>query len=205
MIAIVHTELGNTQSVANALESLGCSIEVTDRPERLREATHIILPGVGAFGEGAEVLERKNLTGALRAEVIEKKKPFLGICLGMQLLASVGFESGRHEGLNWIEGSVEKMEPEDRTLRLPHVGWNEVSPTRSSRLFEGLDSDPMFYFVHSYHLKPKIDSDTAGICHYGIPFTAVVERANIAGVQFHPEKSQLDGLKLLRNFIENFR
>lgn len=204
MIAVVRTELGNLQSVVNAFESLGCAVEVTDRPERLREATHLVFPGVGTFGEGVEMLERKRLAPVLRNEVLERKKPFLGICLGMQLLAGVGFESGRHEGLGWIEGSVEKIDPGDASLRLPHVGWNEVRPTRPSRLLEGFDSDPMFYFVHSYHLKPENGPDTAGVCSYGADFTAVVENENICGVQFHPEKSQLDGLKLLRNFIENF-
>lgn len=204
MIAIVRTELGNTQSVANALESLGCPVEVTDSPERLREATHIVLPGVGAFGEGMEVLSRKNLINVLAGEVLEKKKPFLGICLGMQLLGSIGFESGRHEGLNWIEGTVDEIKPEEQSLRLPHVGWNAVTPTRQSRLLAGFDSDPMFYFVHSYHLNLENGSDEAGVCCYGPAFTAVVERDNICGVQFHPEKSQLDGLKLLKNFIKNF-
>lgn len=204
-IAIVDSGLGNSRSVANAFSVLGYGdVPVTPHAADLENASHIVLPGVGAFGEGMSLLAKKDLIGVLRTQVLARKKPFLGICLGMQLLATSGSEMGRYEGLNWIEGRVDRLPLDTAQYRLPHVGWNEVRVNPSSRLFAGLHSTPQFYFVHSYHFSPAEPDVIAGTCDYGVEFTAAVESRNICGVQFHPEKSQRDGLQLLNNFIRNF-
>ena len=205
MIMIIDSGLGNTRSVANAFLSLGyLSVQVSARAADLKEASHIILPGVGAFGEGMSLLAKRNLIDPLREEVLGRKKPFLGICLGMQLLASQGSEMGMYRGLDWIEGSVDRLPVDTAQYRLPHVGWNDVRAKASSRLLDGNPSVLQFYFVHSYHFIPRDPAVIAGTCDYGINFAAAVERENICGVQFHPEKSQRDGLQLLSHFVKNF-
>jgi glutamine amidotransferase len=159
------------------------------------------LPGVGAFGDGMANLKKFGLVDILRKEVLEQKKPFLGICLGMQMLADIGMEGGNHNGLGWIAGISRKLEGDQVPLRLPHVGWNDVSVSKNSILFGGVKR-PIFYFVHSYHIVPKDVSIISGYCRYGEKFAAAIEKDNIFGVQFHPEKSQDDGLKVLDNFLQ---
>ena len=200
MIAVVETPFGNLRSVANAFASIGHEAVITSEPARLAEASHIVLPGVGAFNEGAEHLRAKGLGETLRREVLEKKKPFLGICLGMQLLGSQGHEGGVSKGLTWIRGEVVRMSDAGCGLRLPHVGWNEVTVAAGSRLFEGVSREPHFYFVHSYCFVAEDPAAVSGRCLYGNEFAAAVESGNVFGVQFHPEKSQNDGLRILRNF-----
>ncbi len=198
MIGILGYGMGNLRSVVNALEHLGAQCEVVDTPERAREAEKLILPGVGAFGEGMALLEAKGFAEALPA-LTHAGRPLLGICLGMQLLAESSSEHGEHRGLGLIHGSVERIEADG--LRVPHVGWNSAMATRRSTLFEGLPEEPTFYFVHSYELRPTNPDDLTATADYGGAVSAAVESDSVYGVQFHPEKSQADGLALLRNFI----
>jgi len=201
MIAIVNYFMGNLQSVANILEYLKVPCQITNRPEDIRAADRIILPGVGAFNEAMKNLEKLNLIPLIREEVIEKRKPFLGICLGMQLMADRGTEGGETPGLGLIPGEIRRFELEDKRLPIPHVGWNDVEPAPNSKLYAGSDRKRIFYFVHSYHFICREEKDVAGYTDYGGRFVSSIERGNIFGTQFHPEKSQQDGLELLRNFL----
>ena len=201
-VCIVNYGLGNLTSVANALDVLGVSHEIADAPVALSRATHIILPGVGAFKEGMDGLKRGGWIEHLRQQVLGQKKPLLGICLGMQLLADKGLENGDYDGLSFISGSVEKIPTEQSKLPLPHIGWNSVHLTAGKRVIAGLPPEPDFYFVHSYRLVPVDSSVIAGTTEYGVPITAMIEKDNIFGTQFHPEKSAEAGLKILRNFSE---
>ncbi len=198
MIAIIDYQMGNVQSVANALENMGVAHTITNDPEKIRAAEKLILPGVGAFGEGMNRLRSLGLIDILKTEVVEKKKPILGICLGMQLLADTGNEFGRHEGLGWIKGEVKRLQPGD--LQLPHVGWNNVEAQTS--LFTGVENAD-FYFVHSFHFETANPADVIATCDYGQRFAAAVKHENIMGVQFHPEKSQKSGRHLLENFVKS--
>lgn len=198
MIAIVDYGMGNRASVRNALTLLGKDPVITDTAEDLSRATHIILPGVGAFGDGMSELRRRNLVQLLNTEVVEKKKPLLGICLGMQLLGSVGEEGGIHDGLGLVPGRVRRLSVDEQAYRLPHIGWNTVEHTKNP-LFEGIPTAD-FYFVHSYVLVPEVSSHVIATTDYGERCTVAVRKNNVWGVQFHPEKSQTYGLKLLENF-----
>lgn len=200
MIAIVDYKMGNSGSVKNALEFLGFEAKVSDRAEDFRQASHIILPGVGSFADGMRNLKQLPSFSVLEEEVRSRKKPFLGICLGMQICAEEGIEGGLNRGLGWIKGRVEKFRVDEKAFRLPHVGWNDVSPRPESRLFHGI-TQPVFYFVHSFIFKPLDASAVAAEAEYGEKFAAALEQENIFGVQFHPEKSQREGLKLLANFL----
>ncbi|MBI2524603.1 MAG: imidazole glycerol phosphate synthase subunit HisH [Candidatus Rokubacteria bacterium] len=193
--------MGNLRSVRNALEAAGAEVCVTSRSEDLQRAERIVLPGVGAFAQGMRNLEASGLVEALRTEVLDRGKPFLGICLGLQLLAREGRENGSRAGLGWLGGIVERLRVEGKGLKVPHVGWNEIEIVMDSPLFAGLGGAPSFYFVHSYHMVCDGDDTVAGTCDYGGPFTALVLKGNILGTQFHPEKSQTNGQRLLRNFI----
>ncbi len=203
MITIVDYGAGNLRSVANAIEALGRQAQVVEDARGLRGASAIILPGVGAFGDGMEGLRKRDLVDVLTEEVVGKGKPFLGICLGMQVLATEGLENGRHLGLGWIPGTVRRIEPAEKRFKVPHMGWNDVQSERPSRLLEGLPEAPVFYFVHSYYFDPapdSVDTVTATAWH-GAKVPAVIERGHVFGVQFHPEKSQRAGLKVLENFL----
>ncbi len=193
--------MGNLRSVANAFEALSANVVISSRVEDLAVAQRIVLPGVGAFGEAMRRLRASDALPHLRAEVLQKRKPFLGICLGMQLLAHRSFEHGEHEGLGWIAGEVHRIEPTDAGLRVPHIGWNEVKPCRESPMLLDLPASPSFYFVHSYHFVVKDAVHVVGTCDYGRPLAAVVQAEHVWGTQFHPEKSQKAGLGLLRNFL----
>ncbi len=202
MIAIVDYGLGNLQSVLNAFAAVGAEACVTAEGARLRAADAIVLPGVGAFGDGMANLRARGLVDVLEEEVLQKGKPFLGLCLGLQLLATVGYEHGEHRGLGWIPGQVERIpipehEPE---VRVPHIGWNEVTPTPPSALYAGIEGTPSFYFVHSYVLRPKDPDVVSATCVHGTEFVASIERENVYATQFHPERSHRAGLTLLRNF-----
>jgi glutamine amidotransferase len=203
VIGIVDYGMGNVQSVANALLFLGEQSVITADPGRLEACDRLILPGVGAFGDAMEQLRARRLIEPLNRLVVEEERAFLGICLGMQLLADGSSEHGHHEGLGWIAGAVEPIRSANRDLKVPHMGWNDVDVRREHPLFRGL-SQPgnCYYFVHSFWLVASREEDVVGTVQHGERLTAAVARGNIAGVQFHPEKSQDNGLQLLRNFTE---
>jgi glutamine amidotransferase len=198
MIGIVGYGMGNLRSVVNALEHLGAECEIVATPEAARAADKLILPGVGAFGEAMSLLDQKGFAEAL-PKLSREGRPLLGICLGMQLLADSSSEHGEHRGLGLVDGAVERIDANG--LRVPHVGWNVAIATRASTLFEGLPSEPTFYFVHSYELRTEVPEELTATTDYGGAVSAAVENDGVYGVQFHPEKSQVDGLALLRNFI----
>jgi imidazole glycerol-phosphate synthase subunit HisH len=197
VIAVVDYGTGNLRSVERALAAVGEQATITADHDRLREADRLILPGVGAFGAAMARLRATGLAALLSTLVREDGKPLLGICLGMQLVCRDSEEHGYHEGLGWIDAHVRRFDFGARGLRIPHVGWNDVSGRDRSSV---CPDDGTFYFVHSYHVDPADPSDVAGTCIYGEEFTAALERDSVMAVQFHPEKSQEAGLALLRRF-----
>lgn len=199
--------MGNVRSVFNAFNLLGEEVQITDSPNTLSDSEAIILPGVGAFSDGMKNLTKKNLVEVLEKEVLDKKKPYLGICLGLEFLADKSLEGGSQQGLGWIEGTVTKIQPNDTKLKVPHMGWNDTKILKKNGLMKEL-SDPTFYYLHSYYLDVKeSDKDViTSVCDYGnISITATIQKENIYAVQFHPEKSQTTGIKLLKNFLEDIR
>lgn len=203
MITVIDYGMGNLQSVSNALEALGADFRLTQNPKDLEDAHGIILPGVGAFGEGMGNLHKLGFVDVLHHQVLQKKKPYLGICLGLQFLGHVSHEEGRHEGLRWLRGEVRLLKPDRSDCKVPHMGWNNVEIVKPSSLFAGMQEAPVFYFVHGYHLEldPAEGAALTAIAHHGQAVTAAIRKDNIHGVQFHPEKSQGAGLMLLRNFL----
>ena len=202
MIAIVDYGMGNLRSLSNALVNAGAEVVITSSPADLRRADRIVLPGVGAFGDAARALRESGLAEPLSAEVLRERKPLLGICLGMQLLARTSTEHGFHEGLGWIDAEVVRL-PSVTGIKVPHVGWNSVTPRTSQEgLFKGIPHDTDFYFVHSFTFVPELEEHVLARTEYGIPVVAAVRRGNVWGTQFHPEKSSRAGLRLFRNFIE---
>jgi imidazole glycerol-phosphate synthase subunit HisH len=201
MIAIVDYGLSNLKSVAAAVEKVGFEGVVTGRAGELQKADKLILPGVGAFGDGMRNLRERGLVDILQTLVLKDKKPILGICLGAQLLCRESFEFGHHQGLGWINASVKRLEP-GGDLRVPHVGWNAVKTVQPSPLFDEVPDETLFYFVHSFHMECADRDAIVGECEYGTSFAAAVQQGNIYATQFHPEKSQMYGLKLLKNFLE---
>lgn len=201
-VAIVDYGLCNLDSVARAVEECGGVPLVTDDPRAIRSGSHIILPGVGAFADAMARMRQRGLDAALTEAVREHHVPFLGICLGMQLMATVGHEGGETAGLGLVEGEVRRLEPDGPGTRIPHVGWNEVAWVRDSPLARGLPDGKDFYFVHSYHLVCQREDEVLARTPYCGGFAAAVQGGeNVFGVQFHPEKSQKAGFHLLRNFI----
>jgi len=203
MIGIVNYGMGNLRSVANALTFLGAEAELVADPARLSAATHLILPGVGAFPDGMKALHDGGLVGPMTDEVFGKKKPFLGICLGMQLLADIGYEHGETKGLGWVRGAVTRITPpaDDRSSRVPHIGWNDVQVATKDGMYAGLGDAAAFYFVHSYRLEPADPGIVNGWCDHGGRFAASFQAGNIWAAQYHPEKSHHPGLTVLRNFL----
>lgn len=202
MLAIVDYGAGNLRSVLHALKHLGydeSTIQLATRPEHLVGAHAIILPGVGAFGAGMQQLKKQRLVEPLK-DSLRQGVPYLGICLGMQFLFNHSDEMGHHEGLGILPGYVTRF-PESKQHKVPHMGWNALELVRSSPLLEGLAEPAYAYFVHSYHCVPRNNADLLIAADYGMRFAAGVQRDNIYGVQFHPEKSQTVGLTLLRNFL----
>ncbi len=198
MIIIVDYGLGNLRSVANALEAIRVDCKISRDLREIKQASKIILPGVGAFGEGMENLRRFGLVEALSEEVIQNKKPFLGICLGMQLICQKSYEHGEFGGLGWINAEV-VLFPLEKKLPVPHVGWNDIDCKTDCPLFAGGRQPQTVYFVHSYYVLPQEDVMTAE-CEYGIKFCAALQKENIFATQFHPEKSQQEGLDILEKF-----
>ena len=200
-VAIVDFGMCNLDSVSRGIEACGGVPLVTDRPAEIVAADRIVLPGVGAFTDAMTNLRRRSLDDALSEAVIEQGVPCLGICLGMQLMASRGLEGGEMEGLGWIEGEIRRFESEDRTIRVPHVGWNAVDVETDGPLFRDIPSGTDFYFVHSFHFVCADRADVVGMTTYCGRFVSAVSRGHIHGVQFHAEKSQRWGLQVLRNFL----
>jgi imidazole glycerol-phosphate synthase subunit HisH len=205
MIAIIDYGMGNLRSVEKALHKLGHAAEVTSDPAAIARAERVILPGVGAFGAAMTNLRRaepgtRPLAEAVR-ETVAAGKPFFGICLGMQLLLSESEELGRHEGLDLVRGQVRKFDFDgDPSLKIPHMGWNELHFPRDTPLFRGLEEGVRVYFVHSYYCAPQDPSVAAATCTHGRAFCAALVRDNVYAVQFHPEKSGGAGLRILDNF-----
>jgi glutamine amidotransferase len=200
-IKIIDYGMANLRSVANAFAALKYQATITNNPEDLRQATHIILPGVGAFGDGMKNLMSGGWIKVLEEEIREKNKPFLGICLGMQLLATVGTEHGYNKGLDWIKGVVKPLEPNEPIIRIPHIGWNQVNFLKKNYLYSDLGDSQVFYFVHSYVFHPEDYKVISSVTSHGIEFVSSIEYDNIYAVQFHPEKSHKIGLQVLKNFI----
>ncbi len=198
-IVVVDYGMGNLRSVANALEAVGATVRISADPSDLRRADGIVLPGVGAFGDGMHNVRERGFVKALEREVLERKTPLLGLCLGMQLLATRGTEHGDSAGLGLIPGTVVRMEANG--VRVPHVGWNDVRFVHTDGLYRDLDDARDFYFVHSYVVRPDDPDVVSGICRHGEEFVASVESERVFGTQFHPEKSQSAGLAVLRNFL----
>lgn len=198
MITIVDYGMGNLRSVQKAFESLGVPAEVCARPEQIVSATRLVLPGVGAFRDAIAELRRQELVDPILAH-IAADRPFLGICLGLQLLFDVSHEDGQWQGLGVLPGEVIRF-TDVPGRKVPHMGWNVVESRRDCPLFEGIPAGSHFYFVHSYHVVPSANEVIVGTTEYGSPFTAVVQRGRMFATQFHPEKSQTHGLRLLRNF-----
>jgi glutamine amidotransferase len=207
-VVIVDYGAGNLKSAAKALmaaaQGTGAEIEVTAEPDAVRKAGRIVLPGVGAFADCKRGLEsHPGLVEALNEAVIEQRKPFLGICVGMQLMATTGIEYGEHAGLDWIKGKVVRLTPAATDLKIPQIGWNDLStPVESHPVLKGLGNGTDVYFVHSYHFVAERADDVLARIDYGGPVAAAVGRDNMVGVQFHPEKSQSAGLRLLSNFLQ---
>jgi len=200
MIGIIDYGMGNLLSVKNAVEYLGFEAEIITDSNKLSEYQRLILPGVGAFPECIKNITQKGFVNTLNQEVLEKKKPILGICLGMQVMASIGNEGERVNGLGWFDAEVELMVPNDKKCRIPHVGWSETM-CKEHDLFSGIKITPEFYFVHSYHFNCKHEKEVIATFNHGGSFTAAIAKNNIIGYQFHPEKSQEHGLIVLNNFI----
>ena len=207
-VALIDYGSGNLRSAAKAIQraadenAIPLDLRVTDKVEDVAGADRIVLPGVGAFADcfrGLSALD--GMVEALNEQVIRRGKPFLGICVGMQLMASAGREYGEHRGLSWIPGVVEKMQPKDAGLKIPHMGWNELRVRKPHPVLAGLADGAHAYFVHSYHMTPQDDGVILADADYGGPVLAAMGRDNMVGTQFHPEKSQATGLTLLANFL----
>lgn len=198
MIKIVDYGMGNLRSVQKAFEKLGVEAAICAEPREVADAGKLVVPGVGAFHDAIEQLRRQELVGPIR-EHISAGRPFLGICLGLQLLFDVSYEDGEWNGLGLIPGRVVRFPPQPG-LKIPHMGWNRVEVVHPSPLLEGIPADAWFYFVHSYYVEPTDESVVAGRTEHGTRFVSMIARDNVFATQFHPEKSQRVGLKLLENF-----
>ncbi len=198
-ICIVDYGMGNLNSVRAAFRFLGNEAVISDSAGDLRAADAVVLPGVGAFGEAAANLAKSGLDAILSEQVMEKKKPFLGICLGMQLVGRGSDEMGRHKGLGWIDADVVSLS-DTGALRVPHVGWSETAFENGEVLFDNIEAGACFYYDHSYAML-QASADSVATCDYGSRFVAAFRHGNVMAAQFHPEKSQRAGLKLLRNFL----
>jgi imidazole glycerol-phosphate synthase subunit HisH len=199
MVVVIDYDMGNVASLEKVFQKLGVAVKISSQQADIDKADYLVLPGVGAFGDGMKHLRNRNLVELLNKRVLVDKIPFLGVCIGMQLLGEKGYEFGEHKGLGWIKGEVIKLEVGD--LRLPHVGWNEVIYNKGDLLYQNI-SDDNFYFVRSYYLKCSEPGVVTATCDYGNRFAASLRQDNIFATQFHPEKSQKSGLQVLSNFLE---
>jgi glutamine amidotransferase len=199
-VAIINYEMGNIASVEKAIRYLGYNPVVTNLVEEIQKASHIVLPGVGAFAQGMNNLNKLGLIDILNEEVIINKKPFFGICLGMHLLATKGYEPIETKGLDWIPGEVVKMSDSQKSI--PHLGWNEIL-VKGETFVNNFDKKD-FYFIHSYHFKVLSANDIVATVNYGNDYAAIIKRDNIFATQFHPEKSQAYGLAMMKSFFTHY-
>jgi glutamine amidotransferase len=199
MIALIDYGIGNLRSVHKAFSTVGADVILTDEPEHILAADKIVLPGVGAFGDGMAGLTSRRLDKVLH-EIVQQDRPMLGICLGMQLLFDSSTELGEYPGLGFFPGKVRRFELND--LKIPQTGWNQLKIKKANTLLQGLESGCYAYFNHSYYCAGEIPSDVLATTEYGLEYASVVGRGNLYGVQFHPEKSQSIGLQILKNFVE---
>lgn len=203
MIAIIDYGMGNVRSLVNAFEFIGEHAVVTRDLALLEEADRLVLPGVGAFGDAVAAIRANNLTGPLTRLALEVRKPILGVCLGMQLFARTSREHGEHAGLGWLDAEVVPLDVA-APAKVPHVGWNELRFDAADWLFAGIPAQQTdFYFVHSFHMLCRDPADLVATTDHGGAVTAVVRRGNLVAAQFHPEKSQDNGLQMLRNWMEH--
>lgn len=201
-LAIINYGMGNLSSVIRAFENLGATASVINSPKELLKATQIILPGVGGFSEGMSRLHESGWVDSIREAVMINKKPFLGICLGMQLLADAGEEGAEVNGLSLIAGKVLKLDKLGCAERIPHIGWNDIQIKKKCPLFSGMKNGTDFYFVHSYAFQAIQPDIITATVNYGVEIPAAISSNHIFGVQFHPEKSSQAGRQLLKNFLE---
>lgn len=202
-VLIIDYQTCNLGSVRRAFEECGAEVIVSSNPRNLKIATHIVLPGVGAFTEGMKNLTELGWVKPIQETVLGEKIPILGICLGMQLLADKSFENGETEGLHFIQGEVSRFEQKDKKELIPHVGWNELHINQKSPIFIGIHENTDFYFVHSFHLVPGQKKDIIAKTPYCGSFVSAVQKENVIGVQFHPEKSSRPGFQLIKNFLNS--
>ena len=200
MVAVIDYDAGNIRSVEKAVAALGGQAAVTRKPEEILSAEHVILPGVGAFGDAMGKLRKYGLDGVIR-EVVARKTPFLGICLGLQLLFESSEESEGVKGIGILPGKIVRI-PEGADLKIPHIGWNSLSYPNPGRLFKGVQEQSYVYFVHSYYLQAEDAGIVRAVTQYGVEIHASVEKENIFACQFHPEKSSETGMRILKNFLE---
>ena len=200
MVAIIDYDAGNIKSVEKAIQFLGKEAVITRNPEEILSATHVILPGVGAFGDAMEKLHKYGLVSVIH-EVIKRNIPFIGICLGLQLLFERSEETPGVEGLGILKGEIKRI-PDKEDLKIPHIGWNSLKYPNKGRLYEGIPEDSYVYFVHSYYLDAEDKDIVMATTEYGTKIHASVEKGNVFACQFHPEKSSSVGLKILENFLK---
>jgi imidazole glycerol-phosphate synthase subunit HisH len=199
-IAILDYDMANLRSVHKAFETVGHAAQIINSPEQIDKADKLVLPGVGAFADAVNILRARNLVEPILRH-IEKGKPLLGICLGLQILFDVGYEDGEHRGLGVLKGACVRFKVDDElSLKVPHMGWNQLTIKKPSPLFKNLPDSASVYFVHSYYVEPKDESVIATTTDYGRPFVSSIWRDNLMATQFHPEKSQKVGLQILANF-----
>ena len=199
-IVLIDAGTGNLRSVQKALEAVGANVLRTDDPKKVNSGGRIVLPGVGAFGDFMSGLRARGLEEAVN-DTVQRGIPLLGICVGMQALFEIGEEMGEHKGLGLLQGKVVKF-ADSLSVKIPHTGWNQLEAKNDARLFDQVDAGAYVYFNHSYYCQPQNSSDILATTDYGINYACAVQRENIFGVQFHPEKSQAVGLKILKNFLE---
>lgn len=202
MVVVIDYGMGNLGSIVNTFRRLDTAISVTSDPEEIKDADKIILPGVGSFSKGMQNLDKLNLRSVLEECVLDNKVPFLGICLGMQLLTKKS-EEGAAEGLGWIDAETVRFRLSTKTdhLKIPHMGWNALNINDGSSLLENVTRDDRFYFVHSYHVSKINEDNVVATTTYGYDFPSVIQKKNIFGIQCHPERSHKSGLKVLKNFM----
>ena len=208
MIKILDYGMGNTASMLNMIRKSGGEAEFCSKAENLESATKIVLPGVGSFDNCIEKLNESGMLETLTRKVLDEKVPFLGVCMGMQLLFEKS-EEGELPGLGWIKGDVARFDftrlEQHKSLKIPHMGWNVVEPNTYANVFSGLEEEARFYFVHSYHVNCSDSSDILATTHYGYEFTCSIHRDNIWGTQFHPEKSHRFGMQFFKNFLKEIK
>jgi glutamine amidotransferase len=201
MIAIINYGSSNLGSMLNMLKKVGANAFIASKPDKIEAATKLILPGVGAFDNSMKNLTDTGLIPVLENKVLVRKTPILGVCLGMHLFTKQS-EEGEAQGLGWFDAETVKFKSNDNKLKIPHMGWNTLKINQQNKLFKRLPENSRFYFVHSYHVKCSDDKDVLAMTSYGNDFAAVINKENIYGLQFHPEKSHKFGMQILKNFLE---